>query len=383
MAKQLKDLVSLDGIAGQLQASQDAAGGPGSFRGWWFDDCVVLLAESAVLDDTICEADRLKIANDAIFEVGGAAASALREYGIVAAFVLEVVVFSLASEHFFTVSNLTNVSLQTSVLAIIAAGMTFVILTAGIDLSVGSLVAVCGVVCALLLKLPAAAWVAIPMALAGCIGLGLLSGVISGVAIARFAVTPFIATLAMMTIWRGAAYLLVGGRPVWGLPDAFELLGSGRVAGVPVPTILMIVVYVVSWFVLAHTPFGRHVYAVGGNAEAARLAGISTGRVTVMVYVISGGLAALSGAILASRMSSGQPNAGLMFELEVIAAVVVGGTSLFGGRGGIVGTFFGAMLIGVLRNGLNLVGVGSYVQQVVLGVVILLAVMLDQVRKPD
>jgi len=248
---------------------------------------------------------------------------------------------------------------------------------------VGSLVAVCGVVCALLLKLPVDAGIAIPLALAGCIGLGLVSGAVSGVVIARFSVTPFIATLAMMTIWRGAAYLLVGGRPVWGLPAAFELLGSGRVAGIPVPTVIMVVVYAVSWFALAHTPFGRHVYAVGGNAEAARLAGISTARVTVLVYVISGGLAALSGAILASRMSSGQPNAGLMFELEVIAAVVVGGTSLFGGRGGIVGTFFGAMLIGVLRNGLNLVGVGSYVQQVVLGVVILLAVMLDQVRKAD
>jgi ribose/xylose/arabinose/galactoside ABC-type transport system permease subunit len=307
----------------------------------------------------------------------------MREYGIVVAFVVEVVIFSLVSDHFFTVSNLTNVSLQTSVLAIIAAGMTFVILTAGIDLSVGSLVAVCGVVCALLLKLPVPVGAAITVAIAGCAAVGILSGALSGLVISRFSVTPFIATLAMMTIWRGAAYLLVGGRPVWGLPAAFELLGSGRIIGMPVPTLIMLVVYAVSWFTLAHTPFGRHVYAVGGNAEAARLAGINTSRVTVLVYVISGGLAALSGAILASRMSSGQPNAGLMFELEVIAAVVVGGTSLFGGRGGIVGTFFGAMLIGVLRNGLNLVGVGSYVQQVVLGVVILLAVMLDQVRKAE
>ncbi|MEJ2582350.1 MAG: ABC transporter permease, partial [Acidobacteriota bacterium] len=149
----------------------------------------------------------------------------------------------------------------------------------------------------------------------------------------------------------------------------------------PFPTVVMVVVFAVAWFVLDHTPFGRSVYAVGGNAEAARLAGIQIGRVTVFVYMISGGLSALSGIILASRMSSGQPNAGLMFELEVIAAVVVGGTSLFGGRGSIVGTFFGAMLIGVLRNGLNLVGVGSYVQQVVLGFVILIAVMLDQYRK--
>jgi ribose/xylose/arabinose/galactoside ABC-type transport system permease subunit len=305
----------------------------------------------------------------------------LREYGIVIAFVVEIVVFSAVSDHFFSVANLANVTLQTSVLAITAAGMTFVILTAGIDLSVGSLVAVCGVVCALLLKLPVPAAPAILLGISGGVAVGVASGVLSGLFIARFGITPFIATLAMMTIWRGAAYLMVGGRPVWGLPEQFDFLGSGRLAGIPFPTVVMIVVYVVAWFVLAHTPFGRHVYAVGGNAEAARLAGIRTDRVTVLVYVICGGLAALSGVLLASRMSSGQPNAGLMFELEVIAAVVVGGTSLFGGRGGIVGTFFGAMLIGVLRNGLNLVGVESYVQQVVLGFVILLAVMLDQFRK--
>ncbi|HOC44908.1 MAG TPA: ribose ABC transporter permease [Thermoanaerobaculales bacterium] len=308
-------------------------------------------------------------------------AAAFTEYGIIVAFVVEVIVFSIASEHFLTIANLTNVTLQTSVLAIIAAGMTFVILTAGIDLSVGSLVAISGVVCALLLKAQAPLPVVIGLGLLGGIAVGLLSGLLSGVVIARFSVTPFIATLAMMTIWRGAAYLLVGGRPVWGLPEAFDFLGSGRLAGIPFPTAVMLCVYAVAWFVLAHTPFGRYVYAVGGNPEAARLAGIRTSRVIVLVYVISGVLAAISGILLASRMSSGQPNAGLMFELEVIAAVVVGGTSLFGGRGGIVGTFVGAMLIGVLRNGLNLVGVGSYVQQVVLGFVILLAVMLDQLRK--
>jgi putative xylitol transport system permease protein len=305
----------------------------------------------------------------------------VREYGIVVAFVIEVVVFGLASNHFFTISNLTNVTLQTSVLAIIAVGMTFVILTAGIDLSVGSLVATAGVVCTLLLKAQASLPVVLALGLGGGIAVGLLSGYLSGLVIARFSVTPFIATLAMMTIWRGVAYLLVGGRPVWGLPEAFDFLGSGRLLGIPFPTVVMIVVYAVAWFVLAHTPFGRYVYAVGGNPEAARLAGIQTSRIIVLVYVISGGLAALSGILLASRMSSGQPNAGQMFELEVIAAVVVGGTSLFGGRGSIVGTFFGAMLIGVLRNGLNLVGVGSYVQQVVLGFVILLAVLLDQLRK--
>jgi ribose/xylose/arabinose/galactoside ABC-type transport system permease subunit len=305
----------------------------------------------------------------------------LREYGIVIAFVVEIVVFSALSDHFFSVGNLSNVTLQTSVLAITAAGMTFVILTAGIDLSVGSLVAVCGVVCSLLLKIELTVGMALVLGVSGGLAVGMLSGLLSGVFIARFSITPFIATLAMMTIWRGVAYLMVGGRPVWGLPEQFDLLGSGRILGVPFPTVVMVLVYLCAWFVLAHTPFGRHVYAVGGNLEAARLAGIETRRVTIAVYAISGVLAALSGVILASRMSSGQPNAGLMFELEVIAAVVVGGTSLFGGRGGIVGTFFGAMLIGVLRNGLNLVGVGSYVQQVVLGLVILLAVLLDQYRK--
>lgn len=307
--------------------------------------------------------------------------SLMREYGIIIAFLAELLIFTSVSEHFLTPTNLINVTLQTSIIAIIAVGMTFVILTAGIDLSVGSLVAMSGVICALLLKLEIPVWFALVVGIGGGVLLGVASGAFSGLFITKFNITPFIATLAMMTIWRGAAYMVVGGRPVWGLPEAFDFLGSGRLAGIPFPTVVMIVVYSVAWFVLAHTPFGRHVYAVGGNAEAARLAGIRTNKVILWVYMICGGLAALSGVLLASRMSSGQPNAGLMYELDVIATVVVGGTSLFGGRGSIVGTFFGAMLIGVLRNGLNLVGVGSYFQQVVLGVVILLAVILDQFRK--
>lgn len=305
----------------------------------------------------------------------------MREYGIIIAFLVELLIFAGVSEHFLTLTNLINVTLQTSIIAIIAVGMTFVILTAGIDLSVGSLVAMSGVICALLLKLPIPVSLVLAVGICGSVLLGVVSGGLSGLFITKFNITPFIATLAMMTIWRGAAYMVVGGRPVWGLPEAFDFLGSGRLAGIPFPTVVMIVVYSVAWFVLAHTPFGRHVYAVGGNAEAARLAGIRTNKVILWVYMICGGLAALSGVLLASRMSSGQPNAGLMYELDVIATVVVGGTSLFGGRGSIVGTFFGAMLIGVLRNGLNLAGVGSYFQQVVLGVVILLAVILDQFRK--
>jgi ribose transport system permease protein len=300
--------------------------------------------------------------------------------GVGAALLLEVLFFSLLSPHFLTAENLLNVSLQTSITAIIAAGMTLVILTGGIDLSVGSLVALVGVVGALTAQqIPAPG-----AGVAGAVAVGLLLGAASGAAagwcITRFRITPFIATLALMTIWRGLAFILTEGRPVWELPGAFSIAGGGRFAGIPIPTWLMAGVYAAVHITLTRTRFGRHIYAVGGNAEAARLAGISIPRITVAVYTICGMLTALSGVLLASRLSSGQPNAGLMYELDVIAAVVVGGGSLTGGRGSVAGTFLGSMLIGVLRNGLNLLDVGSYVQQVIVGIVILLAVVLDRWR---
>lgn len=303
------------------------------------------------------------------------------ELGIGLALFIEVLLFWQLSPHFLTTANILNVSLQTSITAIIAAGMTLVILTAGIDLSVGALVAFTGVVATSVLQLELPFSLSLPLAVAVGFSIGAASGVLAGLFVTKFNITPFIVTLALMTIWRGAAYMYTGGRPVWGLPEAFGFLGSGRVFGIPVPTVIMITVYVATYVVLTHTRFGRHVYAVGGNKEAARLSGINTSRTLMQVYIMCGVLAALSGILLASRMNSGQPNAGLMYELDVIAAVVVGGTSLFGGRGSIIGTFVGAMLIGVLRNGLNLLDVDSYVQMVVLGVVILLAVMLDQIRK--
>jgi ribose transport system permease protein len=273
--------------------------------------------------------------------------------------------------------------LQASITAIIAAGMTFVILTGGIDLSVGSLVALAGIVTTDVLRsqLPVPPPVLFLLAVAAGLLVGALSGGLAGICITRFSITPFIVTLALMTIWRGVAFVYTEGRPIWELPEAFALLGNGRILEVPVPTVLMVLVYVSSHIILTETKFGRYVYAVGGNREAARLAGIRTDRVLFQVYVLCGVLSALSGILLASRMNSGQPNAGLMYELDVIAAVVVGGTSLFGGRGSIIGTFLGAMLIAVLRNGLNMLDVGSYVQQVVVGLVILLAVMGDHLRK--
>lgn len=305
----------------------------------------------------------------------------LSEYGIGAAFVLELTLFSVLSPHFATVDNLLNVTLQTSITAIIAVGMTFVILTAGIDLSVGSIVALSGVLTTVVLR----ADLPVPLAYAAGLGAGLLFGVLSGTAagifVTKFRITPFIVTLALMTIWRGTAFVITEGRPVWELPEGFSEIARARVSFLPLPTLIMIIVFALAHFVLTRTKFGRYVYAVGGNSEAARLAGIRTDRVLIQVYVLSGLLSALSGILLASRVNSGQPNAGLMYELDVIAAVVVGGTSLFGGRGTVIGTLIGSLLIGVLRNGLNLMNVESYVQQVVVGVVILLAVMMDRLRK--
>jgi ribose transport system permease protein len=305
----------------------------------------------------------------------------LSDYGIALALLIELAVFAQLSPYFFTAENLLNVSLQISITAIIAVGMTFVILTSGIDLSVGALVAFSGIVTTSVLRMDMPFATAIALASRAGIGVGAGSGLVAGFCVTKLNITPFIVTMSLMTIWRGASFLLTDGRPIWELPPAFSVLGSGRIAAIPIPSIIMIAIYGVAYVVLTKTVFGRYVYAVGGNKDAARLSGIPTDTVIVKAYVLSGALSAVSGILLASRMNSGQPNAGLMYELDVIAAVVVGGTSLFGGRGSIIGTFLGAMLIGILRNGLNLLNVSSYLQMIVLGVVILFAVMLDQLKK--
>jgi ribose/xylose/arabinose/galactoside ABC-type transport system permease subunit len=309
------------------------------------------------------------------------AGKVLMEFGIGIALVLEIALFAILSPYFFTSENILNVTLQISITAIIAAGMTFVILTEGIDLSVGAMVALSGVITTSMLKFDLPLEVVFPLAIFAGLLLGAFSGTLAGVFITRFNIAPFIITLALMTIGRGAAYMYTDGRPVWGLPEQFSFIGNGRLLELPIPTIIMFFIYAAAYIVLKHTRFGRYVYAVGGNKEASRLAGINSNSVLIRVYIISGTLAALSGVLLASRMNSGQPNSGLSYELDVIAAVVVGGTSLQGGRGSIIGTFLGALLIGILRNGLNLMNVNSYVQQVIVGVVILLAVLLDQIRK--
>ncbi|WP_059104766.1 ABC transporter permease subunit [Shouchella shacheensis] len=287
-----------------------------------------------------------------------------------------VVIISILNPSFLSLPNLLNVLRQVSINALIAFGMTFVILTGGIDLSVGAILALSGAVTATLLS------AGVDPVLAILVGLlvGAILGAINGFIIAKGKVAPFIATLATMTIYRGATLMFTDGRPVSGLGDStlFEMIGGGYFFGVPMPAITMMVSFAILYFILKKTTFGRRVYAVGGNEEASILSGIKVDRIKIYVYSLTGFLAAVAGIILTSRLNSAQPTAGTMYELDAIAAVVLGGTSLTGGRGWIVGTLIGALIIGVLNNGLNLLGVSSFFQQVVKGSVILLAVLIDR-----
>jgi ribose transport system permease protein len=300
----------------------------------------------------------------------------LQKYGPLIALLLIVVVITIIQPSFMSTTNILNVLRQVSISALIAFGMTFVILTGGIDLSVGSTLALTGAVAATMLASGMDPILTILIALL----LGAILGAINGVIIAKGKVAPFIATLATMTIYRGLTLVYTEGRPVSGLGDSitFQMLGKGYFFGVPVPVVTMILAFFALWFIMHKTTFGRRVYAVGGNEGAARLSGINTDRVKIMVYSLTGMLAALSALILTSRLNSAQPTAGTSYELDAIAAVVLGGTSLTGGRGWIFGTLVGALIIGVLNNGLNLIGVSSFFQQVVKGAVILIAVLIDR-----
>ncbi|MFC5559221.1 ribose ABC transporter permease [Ureibacillus thermophilus] len=293
--------------------------------------------------------------------------------------ILLIIVVSIMNPSFLTISNIFNVLRQVSISAIIAFGMTFVILTGGIDLSVGSTLALTGAVAASLLAGGIDPIISMGVALI----LGLILGAINGLIITKGKVAPFIATLATMTIYRGLTLVYSNGKPISGLGDhaSFQLFGKGYLLGIPIPVITTIFAFAVLAFILHKTTFGRRVYAVGGNEEAAKLSGINADRVKIAVYAISGFMASLSALILTSRLNSAQPTAGESYELDAIAAVVLGGTSLNGGKGWIFGTLIGALIIGVLNNGMNLIGVSSFWQQVVKGIVILLAVLLD--RKKD
>ena len=301
-----------------------------------------------------------------------------RRLSVVIILLLICLVFALGSSDFLTTSNLLNVALQTSIIAIVAIGMTFTILTAGIDLSVGSVMALAGAVAAgLAVRQDLDTFTAIGLALL----LGMVIGAINGLMIVKGGMPPFVATLAMLAMARGLTLVYTNGRPIAGLDEIFIFLGTGQVMGIPVPVIIMAVTAIIAHIVTRYTRFGLHVYATGGNEEPTRLAGISTDRVKLSVYIISGFTAALGGILLTARLWSAQPNAAVGWELDAIAAPVLGGTSLFGGVGSIGGTLVGAFIIGVLSNGLNLMGVPSYYQQVIKGVVFILAVSLDILSK--
>ena len=292
-----------------------------------------------------------------------------------------IAVVSFLNPHFFTVDNILNILRQTSVNAIIAVGMTLVILTAGIDLSVGSVLALCGAFAASLVAMEVSVFIALPTALVAGAALGAISGII----IAKGKVQAFIATLVTMTLLRGVTMVYTDGRPIstgfTDTADAFAWFGTGYALGIPVPVWIMVMVFASAWYVLNHTRFGRYVYALGGNESATRLSGINVDRVKIGVYAVCGLLAALAGIIVTSRLSSAQPTAGMAYELDAIAAVVVGGTSLAGGRGRIMGTLIGALIIGFLNNALNLLDVSSYYQMIAKAVVILLAVLVDNKNK--
>lgn len=297
------------------------------------------------------------------------------------ALIFLIIVVSFLNPNFFTVDNILNILRQTSVNAIIAVGMTLVILTAGIDLSVGSVLALCGAFAASMIALEVPVLIAVPTALFAGAALGAISGII----IAKGKVQAFIATLVTMTLLRGVTMVYTDGRPIstgfTDTADAFAWFGTGYALGIPVPVWLMVIVFAAAWYLLNHTRFGRYVYALGGNESATRLSGINVDRVKIGVYAICGMLAALAGIIVTSRLSSAQPTAGMGYELDAIAAVVLGGTSLMGGKGRIMGTLIGALIIGFLNNALNLLDVSSYYQMIAKAVVILLAVLVDNKNK--
>ncbi|MFD2572702.1 ABC transporter permease [Spirosoma soli] len=298
--------------------------------------------------------------------------------GIFVAFILICVALSLITPRFLTVSNLTIIVTQVSINALLAFGVTFVIITGGIDLSLGSMVAVTGVVAALFAH-PDTYPVIVPV-LIGLLS-GLLFGAFNGFVITRSKVPPFIVTLGTMTIGRGLALILSKGRPISNLSDSFNFIGGGQLQGIPMPIIILIVAFVACSVVLRKTVLGRYMYAVGGNEQAAKASGINLSKVKLTVYTMSGGLAALAGIVLTSRITTGQPNAGAGFELDAIAAAIIGGTSTSGGTGTITGTLIGALLIGVISNGLDLLNVTSYYQQVVMGIIIIGAVVLDSMNQ--
>jgi len=292
---------------------------------------------------------------------------------------LLMLVFAVLSPYFLTVNNLLTVATQTAVIAIIAIGQTFVLITGGIDLAIGSNMALTGMVAGLCMR----ANLPVPFAIASGLFIGLVSGAVSGLLVAFGKLPPFIATLGTMTVARGVAFTLTQAIPIANLPKDFTLWGTERTFGIPNPVIITVILVIVFAFILAKTKLGRHVYAIGSNFEAARLSGVSTRKVQIIVYMYSGLLSAFAGLIMAARVVTAQPGAGDGYELDAVASSVIGGASTMGGEGIIAGTFLGAFVIGVLRNGLNLVAVTPHIQRIIIGVVIVGSVFLDKIKRKD
>lgn len=300
-----------------------------------------------------------------------------RRYGTVLSLLLLILIVTIIDSKFFTMYNILNIFRQVSINGLIAFGMTFVILTGGIDLSVGAILGLSGMVLGLMVSGNIPDFVAIPIVLL----LGAMLGTFNGVMVSKVKLQPFIVTLATMTMFRGLTMIISDGIPVMGLTKespVLDFFSQGSVLGIPFPMIIFILFLILLAILLQKTVFGRGVYAIGGNEEVARLSSLPTNKIKTLVYVISGVMSALAGVILTSRLSSSQPTAGSSFELDAIAAVVIGGTSLAGGRGRIFGTFIGVLIIGVLNNGLNIIGVSPFYQQFIKGLVILLAVIIDR-----
>ena len=298
----------------------------------------------------------------------------LHRFGLLLVILFVGLALSLLTDTFLSVANFTNVARQISINGILAVGVTFVLLTAGVDLSLGSVVALSGVACATFAH-PGDHSVFVPIAVGLLIGAA--CGLVNGVLVTRGGVAPFIVTLGMMTIARGLALIVSGGRPVADMSNELTAL-AGDFLGVPIPVLCFAGVAFAAWFFLRNFRLGRHIYAVGGNENAARAAGVPVEKVKLFAYGLCGLLTGLAGVVLAARITTGQPNAGQAYELDAIAAVVIGGTSLAGGVGTITGTLLGVLLIGVINNGLDLMGVSSYYQAVIKGVIIVGAVWLDR-----
>lgn len=294
-----------------------------------------------------------------------------REFVAFIGLLVLIIIFSIATPDFLSTYNIMNTFRQASIIAVLAVGMTYVIISGGIDLSVGSIVSLSGTIAAYtMIATGSGALVGIVVGL----GVGILAGLINGIVVSILKVPPIIATLAMLTVAQGVPLAITGGYPVSGLPDSFDWIGRASIGPIPTPVIIMFFVYLVGYIILKYSKFGAYIYGIGGNEEATRLSGLRVTRVKIWIYVFSGITASIGGLILASRMSSGQPLAGQGLELDAIAAVVIGGASIMGGSGGVIGSLIGALIMAVLSNGLDLMNINSYYQMIFTGIIIVVAV---------